>query len=131
MKNHPSHGVSLGWLAIPVALYLAPIAAAEPGATTLDPRHLGIQGGLVVQLGAEDTTTPAALSRTGRYLVNVLDTDAAAVADARQSNLTVSTGCQPVPVAAAAPTRGDTLAWPDSRGLGFALPPTDPPRSTA
>ncbi len=39
--------------------------------------ELTIPGGLVVQLGAEDITLPAALSRTGAHLVQVLETDAA------------------------------------------------------
>ena len=42
-------------------------------------KALGLQGGLVVQVGAEDTTDAAALSKTGRYIVNVLDPDVATV----------------------------------------------------
>ncbi len=43
----------------------------------------GLAGGLVVQLGACDIDTPARLSRSGRYLVHVLDPDPAAVEKAR------------------------------------------------
>ena len=35
----------------------------------------GVHGGLVVQLGATDTDVAAELSKTGRYLIHVLDSD--------------------------------------------------------
>ncbi|NCO39326.1 MAG: hypothetical protein COZ06_08745 [Armatimonadetes bacterium CG_4_10_14_3_um_filter_66_18] len=83
MKKHTPCGADLGWLVVPVVLNLVRFAAAQPVVAGIDPGRIGVQGGLVVQLGAADTATPAALSRTGRYLVNVLDVDAAAVAAAR------------------------------------------------
>ncbi|MCX7827057.1 MAG: AIR synthase related protein, partial [Verrucomicrobiae bacterium] len=72
----------LSWLAaIFVAMHL-PDVAGEPGAG-IHPKSVGLEGGLVVQLGADDMTTPVELSRTGRYLVHVLDPDPAVVARAR------------------------------------------------
>lgn len=44
---------------------------------------LGLQGGLVVQVGAENTDDAIALSKTGRYIINVLDRDQATVNQAR------------------------------------------------
>ena len=46
-------------------------------------RTSGLHGGLVVQLGGEDVQEAVALSRTGRYLVHVLDPDANVVQNAR------------------------------------------------
>ncbi len=43
----------------------------------------GLQGGLVVQLGASDTHAAAKLSLTGRYLVHVLDPDLAKIKSAQ------------------------------------------------
>ncbi len=43
----------------------------------------GLSGGLVVQLGADDTDMPAQLSRSGRYVVHVLDPDPVVVEKAR------------------------------------------------
>ena len=43
----------------------------------------GLHGGLVVQLGASDTDVAAQFSKTGRYLIHVLDTDAETVASAQ------------------------------------------------
>ncbi|MDP6848000.1 MAG: hypothetical protein QGI24_04360, partial [Kiritimatiellia bacterium] len=43
----------------------------------------GLSGGLVVQLGADDTDMPAQLSRSGRYVVHVLDPDPVIVEKAR------------------------------------------------
>jgi len=62
-------------------LALAPVRseALEGG----PPAPAGLTGGFIVQLGSADTQTPAALSRTGRYLVHVLATTPAAVAAAR------------------------------------------------
>ena len=42
-------------------------------------------GGLVVQLGAGDTDTAIHLSKTGRYLVHLIDSDENAVASARET----------------------------------------------
>ncbi|MBI5395006.1 MAG: PQQ-binding-like beta-propeller repeat protein [Verrucomicrobia bacterium] len=58
--------------------------ATQVSASVVDPRTVGLEGGLVVQLGAADITTPVALSRTGRYLVNVLDPDPSVVGQARK-----------------------------------------------
>ena len=44
---------------------------------------LGLQGGLVVQIGADDTTDAAALSKTGRYIINILDPDQTTVTRAQ------------------------------------------------
>jgi outer membrane protein assembly factor BamB len=44
---------------------------------------VGLHGGLVVQLGAEDTNAASELSHTGRYLIHVLDTDTEAIQTAR------------------------------------------------
>lgn len=43
----------------------------------------GVHGGLVIQLGASHTQSAAELSQTGRYLIHVLDPDAAEVEAAR------------------------------------------------
>lgn len=54
-------------------------------AQEFDPAKLaGLQGGLVVQLGAGDTQAAAELSLTGRYLIHVLDLDAKKIQDAQQ-----------------------------------------------
>lgn len=52
-------------------------------AAVADTAPAGLVGGLVVQLGADDTDTPARLSQSGRYLVHVLDTNADAVSKAQ------------------------------------------------
>jgi outer membrane protein assembly factor BamB len=54
----------------------AQIQAADTAKTLA---ALGLQGGLVVQIGATNTDDAAALSKTGRYIINVLDSDEAAV----------------------------------------------------
>lgn len=51
---------------------------AQPGIPELD-------GGLVVQLGASDTTLAAGLSLSGHYVIEVLDVDFAKVAAAREA----------------------------------------------
>ncbi len=43
----------------------------------------GLPGGLVVQVGGGDTEGVAKLSRTGRYIINVLDEDPATIASAQ------------------------------------------------
>jgi outer membrane protein assembly factor BamB len=45
---------------------------------------LGVNGGLCVQIGGQDTEAAAELAATGRYLVQVLDADGATVAEARR-----------------------------------------------
>ena len=64
-------------------LLTAQSATAEGPAHTLN--ALGLQGGLVVQIGADDTTDAALLGKSGRFIVNVLDTDADTVKTARGS----------------------------------------------
>jgi len=44
-----------------------------------------LRGGLVVQLGASDTQQAIELSKTGRYLVHVLDSDATKIASAQSA----------------------------------------------
>ncbi len=44
-----------------------------------------VQGGLVVQLGADEAETAARLSRTGRYVIHVLDTDRTKTQKARKA----------------------------------------------
>jgi len=46
-------------------------------------KQAGLHGGLIVQLGANDATSAANLSLSGRYLVHVLDTNAEEVESAR------------------------------------------------
>ncbi|TWU38265.1 outer membrane protein assembly factor BamB family protein [Novipirellula artificiosorum] len=46
---------------------------------------VGLQGGLIVQLGGQDTTSAAELSLTGRYLIHLLDPDEATTGTAQQS----------------------------------------------
>lgn len=62
-------------------LFTLALAHCTHAADTL--KALGLPGGLVVQIGAEDTTDAATLSQTGRHIVNVLDADPAAVTQAR------------------------------------------------
>jgi outer membrane protein assembly factor BamB len=63
------------------------VAVSSVCAQRPDPANLaGLHGGLIVQLGARDVTAATELSLTGRYLVHVLDRDAAAV-QAAQSQL--------------------------------------------
>ncbi len=45
----------------------------------------GVRGGLVVQIGAAESMTAASLSRTGRYILHLLDTESAVVKKARAS----------------------------------------------
>jgi len=63
---------------------LGQVAVGQTALPSADSILRSIQGGLVVQLGADDTATPAALGRTRRYLVNILDTDRGAVERARE-----------------------------------------------
>jgi len=59
-------------------------AARRAGGQHFDPaKAAGLQGGLVVQLGAGDTQAAAEMSLTGRYLIHVLDLDADKVQAAR------------------------------------------------
>ncbi|MDA9858119.1 PQQ-binding-like beta-propeller repeat protein [Rubripirellula sp.] len=72
------------------ALFLAAVLLVTACQTCLgnddNPADLaGLQGGLIVQLGASDTQAAAELSRTGRYLIHVLDTNAKAVQAAQQN----------------------------------------------
>lgn len=60
-----------------------PAFAAETAPTDNADSLPGVRGGLVVQLGGGTTDLPAALSRSGRYVVNVLERDDDRVNDAR------------------------------------------------
>ena len=69
-----------------LTLSLGPVVfpeAAEP------PTIANVPGGLVVQLGAVELNTATRLSRTGRYIIHVLDVNAVAVKKAR---VTLKTG---------------------------------------
>ena len=82
-NRDPARGHAVSCLVLLTACLVAfsPARAAVPGG---NPAALaGLTGGLIVQLGSADTQTPIALSRTGRYLVHVLATSSAAVADVR------------------------------------------------
>lgn len=71
--------------AIIFAMAVAGVPLVGEGVGGADPASLvGLRGGLVVQLGGSDSVTPAALSRTGRYVVQVVDTDARVVETARK-----------------------------------------------
>ena len=48
-------------------------------------KHTGVQGGLVVQIGCDRLERLEALARHGRFLVQALSNDAAAIAKARQA----------------------------------------------
>ena len=68
-----------------MTLLLAWSVPCQAEQTTLDPAELaGLHGGLIVQLGADNTEAAAMLSRTGRYLIHVLDSDADTVATAQK-----------------------------------------------
>lgn len=79
MTNHLFNIVKLSVVVTLLSVTRLPAAAAE----STPP------GGLVVQLGAEDLQLPAALSRTGAHLIQVLETDAKRVI-AAQKELTAS-----------------------------------------
>lgn len=55
------------------------LTVALPGAASFaqeqDTAFAGTHGGLILQLGADDLDTPAHLSKTGRYVIHVVDTD--------------------------------------------------------
>lgn len=53
--------------------------ASDFANTTALLESLGLPGGLVVQIGARDTAAAAALSKSGRFIVNVLDPDQSVV----------------------------------------------------
>ena len=62
---------------------VTPATAQDVGAASVLPADVGISGGLCVQVGAADLATAAELAGNGRFLVQVLDADAAAVDRAR------------------------------------------------
>lgn len=78
-------------LARPFAALFAVVGLATVGAALADERPLEAfleshcPGGLVVQLGAENLDDARRLGSTGRYLVQVLDRDAARVETARET----------------------------------------------
>ncbi|MEK6238022.1 MAG: class I SAM-dependent methyltransferase, partial [Planctomycetales bacterium] len=58
--------------------------AGRGEALQFDPvKSVGLHGGLIIQVGAEDTRSAEELSLTGRYLIHVLDTDADRIRTAR------------------------------------------------
>lgn len=73
--------------ALPLLSFLLCAALTASAAESIPagnaPSVPGVTGGLVVQLGGTKTGLPASLSRTGRYIVNVLERDNAAVDQAR------------------------------------------------
>ncbi len=69
-----------------VLLLVAPFVffPALAHAEQFDPaKDIGLHGGLIVQLGGSETDTAAQLSRTGRFLIHVLERDAKTVQSAR------------------------------------------------
>ncbi len=74
-----SCGFALGW----IGCLLVPVCQAEES-PTLAAEIAKLHGGLVVQLGGQDLGEAIALSRTGRYLVHVLEKDADVVRAARE-----------------------------------------------
>ena len=69
----------------PLVLFLISAVPMLSGQEEKDAPPLpDVRGGLVVQLGADDAELPMALSRTGRYLVHVLDTNPRAVLAVRE-----------------------------------------------
>lgn len=71
------------WLSLVLVLVLVLSASRAHGQQSDPAKAAGLQGGLVVQLGASDTRAAAALSLTGRYLIHVLDADADKIQTAR------------------------------------------------
>lgn len=69
---------------------LAALAIGAHGASAVfaqeaePPQAAGVQGGLVLQIGAGDVGQAAKLSQTGRFVIHVIDTDAAAISKAQQ-----------------------------------------------
>jgi outer membrane protein assembly factor BamB len=64
---------------------LSTLSADEgTGTTPAVVQEAGIHGGLCVQIGAKDMELASELARTGRYLVQVLDTDESVVAEAKK-----------------------------------------------
>ncbi|MCB1230278.1 MAG: PQQ-binding-like beta-propeller repeat protein [Verrucomicrobiae bacterium] len=79
--NRPQTRNRLTFFAIACLALSPPLVRAIDDDTEVGDLH----GGLVVQLGAENTETAALLSKTGRYLVHVLDPDSDRAAKARES----------------------------------------------
>ncbi len=60
------------------------MALGSPAQAQFNPAKLaGLQGGLIVQLGASQSQAAAELSLTGRYLIHILDSDSKAIQSAR------------------------------------------------
>jgi len=80
MKKPGFFQISLIWS----CLFCASSVSTAAGREAFGPANgAGLQGGLIVQLGASDTQSAARLSRTGRYLIHVLDPDADKIEAAR------------------------------------------------
>jgi outer membrane protein assembly factor BamB len=74
-----SHCFRASWLAVSLIVF-----AWTAQANALDPAAIAdLHGGLVVQLGAADVDAVAALSRSGRYLIHVLEPKSERVAAAQ------------------------------------------------
>ncbi|PAY21333.1 hypothetical protein CKO51_01775 [Rhodopirellula sp. SM50] len=82
--RHRVTNITSATLLIVLALSSAAECPAED-ATQFDPAAAAnLQGGLIVQLGGQNTDAAARLSRTGRYLIHVLDADAQVTRSAQQ-----------------------------------------------
>ncbi|GIW78922.1 MAG: hypothetical protein KatS3mg105_0729 [Gemmatales bacterium] len=74
------------WIGAALCLIVGSFGGVHAG--EYDPvKEAGLSGGLLVQLGAGDTTSAARLSHSGRFLIHVLDGNSAKVEAARR-NLT-------------------------------------------
>jgi outer membrane protein assembly factor BamB len=81
-KKHPmKNRIASFLLLLLTSVFSHPPAIAAENET---PATLArIHGGAVVQLGAGETTTASELAKTGRYIVHLLDSDAAAIENAQ------------------------------------------------
>lgn len=68
----------------PILVVMLAVGPAEGQPTGAVPADCGAGGGLCVQVGCTDVAAAAGLAQSGRFLVQVLDTDAAAVERARR-----------------------------------------------
>ncbi len=75
---------SLANISLALVSFLFPsLLQAQEQVTPEPARMAGVHGGAVVQVGAEDTLLASDLAKTGRYIVNVFDADAAAIEKVR------------------------------------------------
>ena len=78
--KHSSHPILFASTLLVLLSAGGPCVADDLSTTDL----VGLQGGLIVQLGAADTGEAAELSRTGRYLIHLVDHDEAIIASAQR-----------------------------------------------